>query len=207
MSPSIDVLRHGDTGATGFRGRSEDALSALGWEQMRRAVALGGPWDLILSSPRVRCLAFAREFAAQRGLNCSIDARLAEIDFGAWEGKTHDELLQCDAAALGAFWRDPWRNRPTGGESLPQFATRVFPVFHELAARHSDERVLVVTHGGVMRLLLAVMRGLSLSRLGEIAIPHAALYRLNPGIQRARWEESEDRSGSPGRAFSDRRPG
>ncbi len=178
MSLEVDLLRHGDTGAVGFRGRGDDALTTLGWQQMREAVAAAGPWELIVSSPLRRCVAFARELASERGLPCEIEPRLAELDFGAWEGKTHEQLLQSDASALRAFWQDPWQHPPTGGETLPAFAARVFAAVDGLARQRGGHKALIVAHGGVLRLLGALAQGLALDRIGELASPHGALLRL-----------------------------
>lgn len=178
MSLEADLLRHGDTGAIGFRGRGDDALTALGWQQMREAVAAAGPWELIVSSPLRRCAAFARELASERGLPCEIEPRLAELDFGAWEGKTHEQLLLSDAAALRAFWQNPWEHPPTGGETLPAFAARVLAAVDGWARRRPGQKALIVAHGGVLRLLSARAQGLAVDRIGELALPHGALLRL-----------------------------
>ena len=56
MSVQLDLLRHGETElGGGLRGSLDDALTALGWAQMRDAVQGKGPWDRIVSSPLQRC--------------------------------------------------------------------------------------------------------------------------------------------------------
>ncbi|NIU60591.1 MAG: histidine phosphatase family protein, partial [Pseudomonas stutzeri] len=72
-----------------------------GWQQMRDAVALAGPWDVLVSSPLQRCAAFARELAAERRLPLRIEPELRELHFGAWEGRSAAELMSTDAEALG----------------------------------------------------------------------------------------------------------
>ena len=191
MSLALDLLRHGDTAAVGFRGRSDDALSELGWQQMRAATAHFGPWGYVLSSPLRRCAEFAREIARERGIPCTTDARLVELDFGAWEGKTNDQLMSSDDAALQAFWRDPWAYAPTGGEPLPQMAARVFEALAELAQGSAQGRGLVVTHGGVIRLFLARARGLPFARLAEISVGHAQVFSLRVTASRGEFQMSE----------------
>ena len=104
--PTIDVLRHGDTGFTGFRGTLDDPLTPLGWQQMEQAVA-EKRWDMVISSPSQRCAQFAQRYSARQGVPLEIEKRLVEYDFGMWEGKTAAELMQTDAAALQSFWQDP----------------------------------------------------------------------------------------------------
>ncbi|MFZ0006897.1 MAG: histidine phosphatase family protein, partial [Steroidobacteraceae bacterium] len=62
----VHVLRHGETeGGARYWGRTDVALSARGWEQMRAAVA-GHSWERIVSSPLQRCAAFAEALAGER---------------------------------------------------------------------------------------------------------------------------------------------
>jgi probable phosphoglycerate mutase len=67
-----------------------------------------------------------------------------------------------------------------GGESQRQFHTRVLNAVHELASTHVGQRLVVVTHGGVLDMLWRNARGLPLSGLRECAIP-------NTGVNRLRW--------------------
>ena len=87
MTVQLDLLRHGETElGGGLRGSLDDALTALGWTQMRDAVQGKGPWDRIVSSPLQRCALFARELSAQLDIPVSFDKDLQELHFGAWEG-------------------------------------------------------------------------------------------------------------------------
>ena len=102
MSVQLDLLRHGETElGGGLRGSLDDALTPLGWAQMRDAVKGGGPWDRIVSSPLQRCALFARELSAQLDIPLSFDKNLQELHFGAWEGQSAAALMQTDEQALG----------------------------------------------------------------------------------------------------------
>lgn len=174
---TIDLLRHGDTGHSGFRGSLDDALSAQGWRQMERAVA-GRSWHAVVSSPRRRCATFAQETAARLNVSVQFDERLAELHFGEWEGRTAEHLAQHQPEALHNFWRDPERHPPPGGETLSVFSARVLAAWRELCERHAARRVLVVTHAGVIRRLLCEVRGLPLKQLLTLDVPHGSLHRL-----------------------------
>lgn len=174
---AVDLLRHGDTGCAGFRGTLDDALTPLGWRQMRQAVA-DASWNAVISSPRQRCAAFAQELAARLNAPLQIDERLAELHFGEWEGKTAEELMQHEGDALQKFWQDPELHAPPGGESLSVFSTRVLQAWHDLQRCHAGERVLVVTHAGVIRRLLCHTRKLPLNMLLTLEVPHGSLHRL-----------------------------
>lgn len=175
----IDLLRHGETGLSGFRGRLDDPLAPAGWEQMRRAThEARTPWRAVISSPRTRCADFARAFAAERGLPLEWDARLAELDFGDWEGLEPRILQHTHPEALTRFWNDPWAFTPPGGERMAEFEMRVHAAWADISKRHAGRHVLVVTHGGVIRLLLCVARGLARGELLRLAVPHASLHRI-----------------------------
>ncbi|MFC3609366.1 histidine phosphatase family protein [Stutzerimonas tarimensis] len=180
MTLRLDLLRHGATsGGGGFRGRLDDPLSETGWAQLRDAMADHGPWTSVLSSPLQRCAAFATELARQRGLELQLEPDLRELDFGAWEGRTAGELMNSDAEALGRFWHDPYGFTPPGAEPVAHFEARVLGALHRLIDRHAKAHLLVVTHAGVMRLLLAQARGLPREQLLQVEVAHAGLFTLH----------------------------
>lgn len=183
MSLHLDMLRHGETvSGGGFRGRLDDELTDAGWQQMRQAVVSAGPWDRIVSSPLRRCAAFAAELAQQHDLPMTLEPDLRELDFGEWEGRSAADLMVDQSEALGRFWEDPYSFTPPGGEPLVDFEARVLRAMERLTDRYVDERVLLVTHGGVMRLLLAEARGLPREQLLQVEVGHGALFGLKTGF-------------------------
>lgn len=183
MSLHLDLLRHGETVCGGgFRGRLDDELTAIGWNQLRAAVADKGPWQRIVSSPMRRCAGFASELAEQQQLPLELAPDLRELDFGDWEGRTAAELMIEHSDELGRFWRDPYGYTPPGGEPLTAFERRIFAAIERLTDRYAGERVLLITHAGVMRLLLAEARGLLRERLLEVEVGHGDLFGLRTGF-------------------------
>ena len=179
MTVQLDLLRHGETElGGGLRGSLDDALTPLGWTQMRDAVKGRGPWDRIVSSPLQRCALFARELSEQLDLPVSFDKDLQELHFGAWEGQSAAALMETDAEALGLFWADPYGFTPPQGEPVSEFSARVLAAVSRLHAAYSGERILLVSHGGVMRLLLAQARGLPREQLLNVEVGHGALFAL-----------------------------
>lgn len=172
----FEFLRHGETERSGaFCGSTDVALSARGWEQMRNAVE-GARWDAIVTSPLQRCAEFARELAMQLNVVMTYDERWRELHFGAWEGRQSADL---PADALARFWEDPWHSPPPhGGETLLRFEARVLEVWCALQQIYAGKRVLVVTHAGVIRILLCRERGLSRDKLQNIDVLHASLHRI-----------------------------
>ncbi|AYC33688.1 histidine phosphatase family protein [Pseudomonas cavernae] len=183
MTAQFDLLRHGETElGSVFRGSLDDLLTASGWAQMRTAVANAGPWDAIVSSPLQRCAAFATELAQQHGVPLLLEADLRELHFGAWEGRSAASLMEDQADALGRFWAEPYACTPPQGEPMVQFAARVFAAIERLAAQFAGRRVLLVSHGGVIRLLLARARGLPREQLLRVTVGHGELIALTPAV-------------------------
>lgn len=174
----IDLIRHGDTGQRSYRGQLDDPLSDLGWSQLRSAVE-GRAWDLIVTSSLQRCACFARELADAMGLPLRVDDRLVEYHFGHWQGVPIETIAQTDADALGRFWSDPVAHPPPGGESFAGFRARLSSALDSLAVEARTARVLVVTHGGVIRLLRCVAETRGFGDMAGIDVPHASLHALS----------------------------
>jgi alpha-ribazole phosphatase len=175
---SIDLLRHGDTGQRSYRGQLDDALTDEGWAQLRGAVA-GREWELVLSSPLQRCAAFARELADARRLPLHLDAGLAEYHFGDWQGVPIETLAAEQGDALGRFWLDPVANPPPGAETFAAFHARLCTSLDRVATLAAARRVLVVTHGGAIRLLRCAAEQRSYADMAGIDVPHASLHALS----------------------------
>ncbi len=176
----IDLLRHGETVGSGrYCGSIDDALTPRGWKQMRSALDDDdSPWQVIISSPLARCASFGRELAQRRGLPIEIEHRLREYHFGAWEGKSAAELLVTEPERLARFWEDPVRHPPPGGEDLIRFEARVLEAWDELRARHVGGSLLIISHGGPIRVILGQIRRLSLPERLRLEVPLAGLHRI-----------------------------
>jgi len=112
-------------------GRTDVALRetfAVEAAEVRHALA-GVRFDEVWSSPRSRCTRLAAEcgFADAR-----LDPRLAELDFGEWEGRRWDEI---DDPALDLWYADYLHARPTGGETFAEQRARVAEFLDELRTR------------------------------------------------------------------------
>ncbi len=178
-STTIDLIRHGEpVGGKRYRGQIDDPLSEKGWRQMWEAVGDHHPWDRIVTSPLSRCRAFAEALGERHGIPVERDARLMEIGFGAWEGRTAEELLAEDPGRLHRFWSDPLNHTPPGAETLPAFRDRVIAAWEDLLARHAGRHLLVVGHAGMMRMILRHVLDMPLERMFRIQIGNAAISRV-----------------------------
>lgn len=185
MSMQIELLRHGDTAQRSYRGQLDDALSELGWSQLRAAVQ-GRAWDCVVSSSLQRCAAFARELTLARELPLRIDARLAEYHFGDWQGVPIERIAEEQGDALARFWADPVKHPPPGAETFDAFRERLSAALDDIAMRATGQRVLVITHGGAIRLLRCLVERRSYGDMAGIEVPHASLHPLPwPAVEMA----------------------
>lgn len=183
MRTTLDFLRHGEpVGGKRYRGQTDDPLSEKGWAQMSRATAGERPWTALASSPLSRCRAFAQGLAEETGLPLTVDARLAEVGFGVWEGRTAAELEGEAPGCVRAFKLDPVARRPHGAERLADFHARVVAAYEDLLARHAGGHVLVVAHAGVMRMAISHVLGLPPERAYRLQIGSAAMARIRSEV-------------------------
>lgn len=170
------LVRHGETPWTlqgRYQGATDVPLNARGLRQARalaRALRPESP-DRIFTSTLCRARETARWIARAAKLRPVADPRLNEIHFGEWEGKFFDRLAESESI-LFQRWREGRLRRPPGGESVDSLARRVEGFFKEVTKRHSDETVIVVSHGGPLRMLL--LKALKAER------PSLWAFRIDP---------------------------
>lgn len=177
---TIDLLRHGEPmGGKKFRGALDDPLSPQGWQQMRTAVGDFRGWEAIISSPLTRCAAFAHELAKHLNRPLEIVQDFSEIRFGIWEGRSVAEVHNNDTLALTQFWRDPVAHPIPEGESVVDFDHRVAQAWLALLERYHGQHVLLIAHGGTIRMVLHRILDMPLQRLWRFEVPFAALSRVH----------------------------
>jgi len=126
--------------------------------------------DIIYSSPSTRCTILAQKIDPV----FTIDNRLTELDFGDWEGATWDTVNEADLK----IWMDDFVNAVVpGGESMQQMSVRVL-TFWSALIRSTHEKVIVVTHGGVIRLILAHLRKVELDNAFDIKVGYGEVVAL-----------------------------
>ncbi len=124
----------------------------------------------VFSSPLQRCrlLAEALHPAPQ------IDPRLQEMDFGEWEMTPWDRVQR---AALDGWAADPLGYRPPQGESVAELQQRVQHFIAE-AQREGHERAALVTHAGVIKVVVGMARGLPASKWMRLAFEYESVARI-----------------------------
>ncbi|MFQ5505202.1 MAG: histidine phosphatase family protein [Planctomycetota bacterium] len=115
----------------------------------------------VYASDLCRARSGAELIAAAHGLEVRLDPRLREIDRGSWAGRSIQAVEELSPGGFQRYKEAPMSFREHGGESHGDLLERVRPALIELADRHRGEEILAVTHGQVMRVLLAWVLGIS----------------------------------------------
>lgn len=129
------------------------------------------PYEVpLFSSPLQRCASLARALSNE----VRFDARLVELDFGAWEMCGWDRIARTEIDAWAA---DVALYRPGGGENVLDMAQRISAFYDDLVGQ-ALPAAIVLCHAGTMRLLAARTRGLDAMAMAQVAArrPHAIGY-------------------------------
>lgn len=175
----IDFLRHGAcSGGEIFRGVTDDSLSREGWSQMQAAVAVKQNWQHIISSPKQRCRLFAEKLSLDLDCPFSTDECWQEIDFGVWEGRQIRDVWEEETMTLQQYYDDPGSVTPAGGESIKQARQRLQAAWEKTLVRHKGQHILIVQHGGTIRLLLTIILNMPLTGVNLLDVPYACFVRI-----------------------------
>lgn len=172
-STYIDLLRHGEVqGGSCYRGITNDPLSTTGWQQMHTKISAETPWTQIISSPLSRCYDFAKNLSNDRHLPLITDPDFQEINFGDWEGKTAEQI---DPLLLTQFYQNPIHFTPPNGEPFNDFQQRILTAWQTMLDDHQGQHILLITHAGVIRVILAQLLGMDIHHSFRLKIAHACL--------------------------------
>ncbi len=184
-STTLCLVRHGETTWNAERrlqGHLDIPLNEHGRNQARATAAIlkGERFDAIYTSDLVRAVETARNIAGDIA-PVALQA-LRERHYGGFQGMTYEEAKRSLPEAYAAFeTRNPSFEFPGGGESLLAFRRRVEGAMQSLAHRHAGQRVLVVTHGGVLDIVHRLVTGKPLEAPRDFKIPNAALSWVGHG--------------------------
>ncbi|ONN48576.1 fructose-2,6-bisphosphatase [Acinetobacter genomosp. 33YU] len=178
----IDLLRHGESQYSHtLRGHLDDELTANGWQQMQSTIeqVTDQTWDVIVSSSLKRCACFAEQLAKTTQLPLLLNHDLKEMYFGEWEGVSTQQIYETSPELLANFWQKPSQYCPPQAETLMQFQTRILKGFQDLLLemrKQNWQHALVVTHGGVIKLLSCLAQQQPLDDLLKMQAELGKLY-------------------------------
>ncbi|KZN58958.1 histidine phosphatase family protein [Pseudoalteromonas luteoviolacea] len=171
MLKTIFLVRHTETVKINHLiGASDVPLPLASLERLQSQLDECPNIQKVISSPRQRCSQAARIFSEAHQVPLEIEPKIQEMDFGDWDGHCYEWLWQNTAnPSIGDFWQDPWSHTPPNGEPMTSFERRVESWWQEIVSSPNDDAILVVTHGGVIKALLAIV----------LALPHKSATHLN----------------------------
>ncbi len=174
------LIRHADTDAVGsyIAGRSGLGLNLAGREQLEPLVARlrRQPIMGLYSSPLERTRVTAEPIARALGLSVQIAHELNELDFGDWTGRSFDELAPDPDWRLYNVFRSG--TRMPGGEDMLQVQARAVGLVQRLREEQPGQVLALVTHGDIVRAILAYYLGLAMDLFTRIEISPASVSAL-----------------------------
>ena len=179
----IILIRHGETewnSQQRMQGHSNSDLSSVGQAQIQ---ALGQwmknvPFDHIYSSDSLRAKQTAEAITQFSGHELKIDLRLREKNLGVFEGLTSEEARERHPEVFRLFKTAGSKYVIDEGESTQQLQDRALEIVDEIRIKHPEERVLLVTHGGFIRVVMKHSLGLSLETPTRFLIRNTSVFRL-----------------------------
>jgi broad specificity phosphatase PhoE len=184
------LVRHGETqwNLDGrIQGQLDVPLTERGRTQARRVAARLVPEvpAAVIASDLARASETASPLASALGAPLVLEPRLREAHFGAFQGLTHPELRQRFPEAYDRWRADAVSHRPPGGETLEELRERCLAAVLDHAQRAPGRRLVFITHGGPIRVLLCALLGLPLRCYPALRSENASLARLEYGSRGA----------------------
>jgi broad specificity phosphatase PhoE len=168
------LVRHGQTdwNLTGrWQGQAPHApgLNDLGRAQSLAILAQlkSAHLSAIYASDLLRARQTAELIARPLGLTVSLEPRLREMNLGAWEGMLSSDVETQYPHELEERKRNPFHTRAPGGESPHEVADRVFVVMDEIAQKHPDDSILIVSHGVSLAVIICHAKGFPMDEVYE----------------------------------------
>ena len=183
MLTRLYLLRHGETDwnqKSIFQGQTDIDLNKRGREQAKKAAEITQKleFDQIYSSDLKRAKNTALMISREKNSEIKESKQLREMNFGDWEGLSFAEIKKQYSDLASAWQQDPVHNYPPGGEKLSDFKFRIEAFFQKIIERYQGNKILVVTHGGVIKLYLTAVLSIKLENFWQFQIDNCSLTEL-----------------------------
>ncbi len=179
----IILIRHGETewnSQKRMQGHSNSNLSEVGRGQIQELGELmkNVSFDHIYSSDSLRARQTAEAITQYSGHTLQFDQRIREKNLGVFEGLTSTEAKERHPEIYRLFKTAGANYVIDEGESTQQLLERALEFIEEIRLRHPQERVVMVTHGGVVRVLMKHALGLSIDSPTRFIIKNTGIFGL-----------------------------
>lgn len=181
---TIILARHGHVQGIEperFRGQADIPLTDQGVAEaaaLARRVAVHWHPTVIYSSPLSRCMATANAIADACAAKAVALSALEDIDYGAWQWRSHDEIREQYPSLYATWFATPQLMRFPGGESLQDLISRAADALRLVLESHPSGTVVMVGHESVNRALLLQFLDMPLSAYWRICQSPCAVNEI-----------------------------
>ncbi|SFL74015.1 alpha-ribazole phosphatase [Halanaerobium salsuginis] len=181
MTTELILIRHGETDwnkKSLIQGQTDIELNQTGYHQAELLGAclkkIDFNYDLIYSSDLSRARATASTTFGNK-TDVIESSALREIDFGNWEGDNFNEIESKYPDLYLNWQKNPAIYNPPGGENLTQFSQRVGDYLTEIIEKNQEQKLIVVTHGGVVKIALSIFLKVDLKRFWQFEVDNTSV--------------------------------
>lgn len=176
----VIFVRHGQTSWNQegkYQGHSDISLNERGIKQGNLVAKRLAKEKIsaIYSSDLLRAQQTAKAIAEYHGLSVITKPEFREINFGIWEGLTYQEIMVDWSEILTAMYSKPGEIGPPQGESFQVVKQRVTRALQECVKEHQEQTIVLVSHGGTMRVLLCAALGIGLDKMWSMRQDSSAI--------------------------------
>ncbi len=151
------------------------AASFIDEAQQTQQKLINTQFNAVFTSPLQRCLKLAHTLNFGKPI---VDNRLMELHFGDWEMSTWDDIPR----NIFDVWAHDYANlAPPNGETFSQLQQRGIDFLEEILTRYPTGNIAIVTHGGMIRALLAHVLKMPLKGLFRFTIDYGSITQLEFG--------------------------
>lgn len=178
------LVRHGETDwnvAKRYLGQTDLPLNSTGQRQVEYLARKLGQTDFLrcYTSDLVRAQQTASILLQRQQIDIMLEPSLREASFGKWEGLTYAEVCQQYPLETAAWVDSEGLMAPGGGESLVDLKDRLANWLEDLYAEDPEGNILVVTHGGPLRVLLCLLMGIPITKHWKFSVEPCTLAILD----------------------------
>ena len=184
---TVHLVRHGQSeyNARGrVQGHTNSPLTPQGIDQAKAVgeTLEGRDISAIYTSDLLRAHQTAREIGQMLDIEPRPIEGLREVSLGEWEGKEIEEIRANDPHSLEMWYSAPMKACIPGAEPLDVFRDRVLSSFRQLVEAHPRGEIVVVSHGGVLSVIIADVLQMSLNSLWRFRLDNASISMLLLGL-------------------------
>ncbi|HMA60610.1 MAG TPA: alpha-ribazole phosphatase [Halanaerobiales bacterium] len=184
MTTKIVLARHGETEwnkTSRYQGVRDIELNEKGQRQAEKLFDFlkDEAFDTIYSSTLKRAQETVQGIANYQNKEIITISELMEIDFGQWEGLTFSEIEENYPDLAKKWAKDPTCCKPPDGEHIKEVEERVGETIDKIVDDNPDKKILIATHGGIIRIIFAYLLDLPLSRIFSIEVENVSISRIH----------------------------